>query len=342
MNKRTLVLFISILLIAALSIMGCGKKNAETKDAVTEKPIKIALVTDVGGINDQSFNQSAWEGLQKAEKDFGLKISYQESQQDADYKPNLENLYDAGNDLIWGIGFKMADAIKDAAKLNLEQNYAIIDYAYGPETPKNIVGVVFKEQEASFLVGYIAGKMSKENNIGFVGGMDVPVIHRFKYGFLAGVKYANPKAKIQSQYAGSFTDAAKGKAIANQMYKNGADIVFHAAGGVGDGVIEAAKEQDKWVIGVDKDQNSLAPDNVITSAMKRVDNAIYNIAKETKEKGFPGGTTVVYGLADGGVDIAPSSSKLVPQDVLDEIKSVKAKIIAGEIVPPASEEDYKK
>jgi len=337
MNKRLLLVAISILLIASLALVGCGKKQA----APTENAIKIALVTDVGGINDQSFNQSAWEGLQKAEKDFSIKASYQESKQDADYQPNMENLLDAGNDLIWGIGFKMGDVVKDAAKLNPNQKYAIIDYAYGPETPKNVVGVVFKEQEASFLVGYIAGKMTEANNIGFVGGMDVPVIHRFKYGFLAGVKYANPKAKIQNQYAGSFTDAAKGKAIANQMYQNGADVVFHAAGGVGDGVIEAAKEQDKMVIGVDRDQNDLAPKNVITSAMKRVDNAIYNIAKGLKENNFPGGTTVSYGLADGGVDIAPTSSKNVPQKILDEIKIVKQKIIDGEIVPPASEEEYK-
>lgn len=335
MKKRVLITILALVVI--MTTIGCGAKK-ETK----ENQVKIALVTDVGGINDQSFNQSAWEGLQKSEKDFGIKASYQESKQDADYQPNLENLLDAGNDLIWGIGFKMGDAIKDAAKLNPTQNYAIIDYAYGPETPKNVVGVVFKEQEASFLVGYIAGKMTKSNNIGFVGGMDVPVIHRFKYGFLAGVKYANPDAEIQSQYAGSFTDAAKGKAIANQMYQNGADVVFHAAGGVGDGVIESAKENDKMVIGVDRDQNDLAPDHVITSAMKRVDNAIYNIAKEVAEGEFPGGTTVVYGLADGGVDIAPTSSKNVPQEILDEIKDVKAKIIAGDIVPPASEEEYKK
>ena len=158
---------------------------------------------------------------------------------------------------------------------------------------------------------------------------------------MAGVKYANPDCEILVQYADSFTDAAKGKAIANQMYKNGADIVYHAAGGVGDGVIEAAKEQNKYAIGVDRDQNDLAPDNVITSAMKRVDNAIFNLTNTLVNDQYPGGSNVVYGLKEGGVDIAPSSSKLVPAEILEEVETLKAKIIAGEIVPPTNAEEFK-
>lgn len=340
MSKRKLILIVGGLgLVISLAFVGCsGKKEARKSEAT----LKVAMVTDVGGVNDQSFNQSAWEGLMRAQDELKIKTSYLESKQDADYAPNLETLLDARNDLIWGIGFKMADQILEAAKLNPNQKYAIIDYSYGKNTPKNLVGVMFKEQEASFLVGYIAGKMTKTNKIGFVGGMDVPVIHRFQYGFKSGVKYANPDAKIFEQYAESFTDAAKGKAIANQMYQNGADIVFHAAGGVGDGVIEAAKEQNKKAIGVDRDQNNLAPDNVITSAMKRVDNAIYNISKELKNGKFPGGTTVVYGLKEGGVDIAPTSSKHVPKKILDEVQILKQKIINGEIIAPSSDEEYKK
>jgi basic membrane protein A len=302
--------------------------------------MSIAMVTDVGGVNDQSFNQSAWEGLQRAEKDFDIKVAYKESKQDADYGPNMETLTDAGYDLIWGIGFLMGDAIKDAAEINPDQKYAIIDFSYGPDTPENVTCAVFQEEEPSFLVGYIAGKMTKSNKVGFVGGIKFPLIEKFEYGYMAGVKMANPAAEVLRQYAESFTDAAKGKAIANNMYQQGADIVFHASGGVGDGVIEAAREKGAWAIGVDKDQNFLAPDHVLTSAMKRVDNAIYDIGKRLIEGEFAGGQTVVYNLKNDGVGIAPTSGKHVPPDVLQEVDGLIAKIKTGEIVVPATKDAF--
>ena len=304
--------------------------------------MKIAMVTDVGGVNDQSFNQSAWEGLKRAEKDFGIKVAYKESKQDADYAPNMETLTDAGYDLIWGIGFLMGDAIKETAEINPDQKYAIIDFSYGPETPKNVACAVFQEEEPSFLVGYIAGKMTKTNKVGFVGGIKFPLIEKFEYGYMAGVKLANPDVEVLRQYAESFTDAAKGKAITNNMYQQGADIVFHASGGVGDGVIEAAKEKGKWAIGVDKDQNFLAPDNVLTSAMKRVDNAIYDIGKRLIAGEFVGGDTVAYNLKNEGVGIAPTSNKHVPAEILQEVDGLIAKIKAGEIVVPATQEAFDK
>jgi len=302
--------------------------------------LRIAMVTDVGGVNDQSFNQSAWEGLQRAEKDFGIKTAYKESKQDADYAPNMETLTDAGFDLIWGIGFLMGDAIKSTAQINPDQKYAIIDFAYGDDTLPNVTGVVFQEEQPSFLVGYIAGKMTKTNKVGFVGGIKFPLIEKFEYGYMAGVKMANPGCEILSQYAESFTDAAKGKAIANNMYQKGADIVFHASGGVGDGVIEAAKEKGKWVIGVDKDQNFLAPDNVITSAMKRVDNAIYDVARKLNAGQWSGGETVVYNLSNDGVGIAPTSSKHVPASILAEVDRLTARIKRGEFSVPATKAEY--
>ena len=304
--------------------------------------MRIAMVTDVGGVNDQSFNQSAWEGLKRAEKDYGVQVAYKESRQDADYAPNMETLTDAGYDLIWGIGFLMGDAIKETAEINPDQKYAIIDFSYGPETPKNVACAVFQEEEPSFLVGYIAGKMTKTNKVGFVGGIKFPLIEKFEFGYMAGVKLANPDAEVLRQYAESFTDAAKGKAITNNMYQQGADIVFHAAGGVGDGVIEAAKEKGKWAIGVDKDQNFLAPDNVLTSAMKRVDNAIYDIGKRLTGGEFAGGETVVYNLKNDGVGIAPTSDKHVSAEILKEVDGLVAKIKAGEIVVPATKEAFDK
>jgi len=305
-----------------------------------DKQLKVAIVTDVGGVNDQSFNQSAWEGLQKAKKDLGVKTSYQESKQDADYQSNLETLYDAGNDLIWGIGFKMADAILKAAKQNPKQKYAIIDYSFGDKTPPNVLGVMFKAEEGAFLAGYIAAKMSKTNTLGFIGGMSVPIIHSFQYGFKAGAKQASKKTVVLEQYSESFTDAAKGKAIANQMISKNADVVFHAAGAVGDGVIEAAKEKNKMAVGVDRDQNYLAPKNVITSSMKRVDNAIFQVVSDLKKGTFKGGTTQSFGLKDGAVDIAPTTVKMIPVALLKEVDSIKKQLADGKIKAPATEAAY--
>lgn len=323
-----------VFVVAALAVLlsACAQEGESSA-------IKIAMVTDVGGVNDQSFNQSAWEGLQRAQLELGIKASYVESNQDADYVPNIQSLMDAKNQLIWGIGFKMGQAIYEAAKNNPDYKFAIIDFAYD-NTPNNLIGVVFKAEEASFLVGYIAGKMTKTNTVGFVGGIKGNVIDGFDYGYHAGVNFANPQVRILRQYAESFTDAAKGKVITLEMYRQGADIVYHAAGGVGDGVIEAARESNRWAIGVDRDQNYLAPNNVLTSAMKRVDNAIYNIAKELVEGRWPGGNTIVYGLKEGGVDIAPSTSKHVPVDILAEVEQLKNKIIAGEITVPYNEATY--
>ena len=277
------------------------------------------------------------------EKELGVEVSYQESQQDADFAPNFETLLDAENDLIWGIGFKLSDALMEAATANPDTKYAIIDFAY-EDTPDNVVGVVFKAEQPSFLVGYIAGKMTETNKVGFIGGIAGDVIWGFDYGFQAGVQYAakelGKEIEILNQYAESFSDATKGKAIATNMYQQGADIVFHAAGDVGTGVIEAAKEQDKWVIGVDRDQNYLAPEYVLTSAMKRVDVGVYNVVKDLKEGNFPGGETVVYGLEEGAVDIAPTSDKHVPQELLDEVEELKQTIISGEIDVPVNEETY--
>jgi len=329
-NRLALSAVLTLIFIAGLFAVGQSAK------------MRIAMVTDVGGVNDQSFNQSAWEGLKRAEKDFGAEVAYKESRQDADYAPNMETLTDAGYDLIWGIGFLMGDAIKETAEINPDQKYAIIDFSYGPETPKNVACAVFQEEEPSFLVGYIAGKMTKTNKVGFVGGIKFPLIEKFEYGYMAGVKLANPDAEVLRQYAESFTDAAKGKAITNNMYQQGADIVFHASGGVGDGVIEAAKEKGKWAIGVDKDQNFLAPDNVLTSAMKRVDNAIYDIGKRLMEGEFAGGDTVVYNLKNDGVGIAPTSNKHVPAEILKEVDGLVAKIKAGEIVVPATKDAFDK
>ena len=341
--KKLLSIGLSAIVAGSL-LVGCTSTKTEENNAGTEEALKIAMVTDVGGVNDQSFNQSAWEGLQKAEKELGVDVKYLESSQDADYAPNIETLVDEDNDLIIGVGFKMADAILEAAENYPDQKFAIIDHDYsaeGKEIPANVNCILFNEQEASYLVGLIAGKMTQTKNVGFIGGMKSPVIERFQYGFMAGVEASNPEAQVSIQYANSFTDAAKGKSIANQMYSQNSDIIFSAAGNVGTGAIEAAKEKKKYAIGVDRDQNDLAPDSVITSAMKRVDTAVYNTVKDLKDDNFGGGKASIYGLKEDGVGIAPTTNKNVAPDVLEFVNKESEKIKSGEIKVPTNEKEYK-
>ncbi len=342
--KKYSVLILTVI-VSIVLIAGCAKESSIEDAGSAEKTpagneLKVALVSDVGGVNDNSFNQSAWEGLLRAETELGVNVSYVESMDRSEYFQNLETMLESENNLIWGVGYMMADAMIEAAHTNPDQKYAIIDKSYGDETPENLVGVEFKAEQAAFLVGYIAGKMTETGTVGFIGGIKGAIIDQFDYGYHAGVHTANPEVKVLRQYANSFTDIAMGKAIANSMYEDDADIVFHAAGPVGDGLIESAKEREKWAIGVDKDQNSLAPDNVLTSAMKRVDNAMFNVVKDLQEGKFNGGSSVVYGLSDGGVDIAPSSDKHVPASILEEVDALKKKVISGEIAVPFNKESY--
>ncbi|WP_455718079.1 BMP family lipoprotein, partial [Anaerosporobacter sp.] len=295
------------------------------------------MVTDVGGINDQSFNQGAWEGLQRAETELGVEVTYLESQTEADYVSNVETLVDQGQDLIVACGFLMADTIKEAAEAYPDQKFAIIDDSTNSDLP-NVSCLMFKQNEASYLVGVVAAMMSETNKVGFVLGMSTPVMNQFGYGYVAGVLDTNKDATVEQYNANAFNDAAAGKAATNQMFTNGADVVFHAAGGTGNGVIEAAKEQGKYAIGVDIDQNYLAPENVITSAMKRCDNAIYKIVeKMTKGEDIKGIQT--FGLDNDGVDIAPTDT-LLPDDVKAKVAEVKEKILSGEIVVPETQEDF--
>lgn len=359
MKKKSLVLAVMMMLTFVLAACGstdtannapannAPANNAEATEgeATGSLDLNVGFVTDEGGINDQSFNQGVWEGLQKAQSDFGITAAYKESNEANDYAPNLDTLVEDGNQLVVAAGFNLGDALLEAAEMNPDVNYAIIDYAY-EDGPDNIVGITFRAEEPSFLVGYIAGMTTESNSVGFVGGQESTVIQTFEYGYRAGVAYAakelGKEINVTTQYVGDFSDAAKGKSIAANMYQQGSDVVFHAAGGAGDGVIEAAKEADKWVIGVDRDQSSLAPENVLTSAMKRADSAVYNIMKDLSEgKDFPGGTTISYGLAEGDtVDIAPTSDVNVKAEILEKIPGIKEKIISGEIKVPANQADY--
>ena len=319
--------------VSASLLVGCSGNN----ESASDDKITVAMITAVAGVNDQSFNQSAWEGLQRAEKELGIEVKYLESKQDSDYATNIETLVDEDVDLILGVGMKLSEAIKEGSELYPEQNFVLVDEEIDASNVKNIL---FKAEESAYLAGLIAGKTTKTNNVGFIGGMELPVIDTFKYGYMAGVKAANPDAKVQAQYANSFTDQAKGKAIANQMYTNGADIVFTCGGDVGTGAIEAAKENGKFAIGVDRDQSDLAPQNVLTSAIKRVDAGVFETVKSYVNGTFEGGTTTTYGLEENAVGVPDTTKNLVSQDILDLVEETITKLKNKEITVPKNEEEY--
>lgn len=345
--KKSLAAF----LVGAMVLTGCSSKKEEPMNKEPKKMeekaekkdmIKYVMVTDVGGVNDQSFNQSAHEGLKDLEKEGIAKISFIESKQESDYKGNLENAVDGKNDLIAGIGFALANAVKESAMANPDQKYTIIDSTWGPETPKNVVATIFADHENSFLAGYLAGALTTSNKVGFIGGVDSPLIKKFEAGFRAGVELAakdnNKKVEIISQYAESFVDQAKGKAIANSMYSAGADMIFHAAGGVGIGVIESAKENQKFVFGVDRDQSYLAPEYLVASTIKKVNEAIKSVGKDLANGKFPGGETLEFSLKTNGVDIKyGQEDKLkikISEELKGKIEEIKKSIIEGKIVVP--------
>lgn len=321
---------LSMLLVAILMLT-----LAHASAFAESETYRVAMITDTGGINDQSFNALAWQGLQRAEKELGVEVKYFESKTDADYAPNIETAVDEGYDLVICIGWMLADALGEAAANYPDQAFAIID---SNSMADNVTGVTFAAEQCSYLVGVAAAKMTQTKNVGFVIGMVSPSMNPFGYGYYAGIKDTDPQVQIQSFNANNYGDVAGGKAAAINMFTNGADIVYHAAGGTGLGVIEAAKEQGKLAIGVDQDQAYLAPEAVLTSAMKRVDNGVFDLCKQGKEGTLAGGDAL-YDLAKAGVGIAPSQD-LLSEDALAAVKAAEEKILSGEVVVPSTQEAF--
>ena len=329
MRKKVMAAVLTAAMVASVSAM-------PQMVAAADDEFKIGLITDVGGVNDGSFNQSAWEGLEKAGEELGVEVNYLESATDADYQPNMETFVDEDYDLIISVGYMLADATRDAAEANPDTKFAIIDDS-SIDLP-NVTSLMFKAEQASYLVGYVAGLTTKTNNIGFVVGMTNETMNQFGYGYCAGAIDANPDITVQQFNANSFADSATGKTMANTAITNGADIVFQAAGATGLGVIEACQEAGVYAIGVDSDQSSIAPKTVLTSAMKRVDNAVYDAVQELIDDKLEGGVQT-FDLAAGGVDIAPSQD-LISDDVIKAVDEVKEKIISGDVVIPDNKDDF--
>lgn len=329
MRKKVMAAVLTAAMVASVSAM-------PQMVAAADDEFKIGLITDVGGVNDGSFNQSAWEGLEKAGEELGVEVNYLESATDADYQPNMETFVDEDYDLIISVGYMLADATREAAEANPDTKFAIIDDS-SIDLP-NVTSLMFKAEQASYLVGYVAGLTTKTNNIGFVVGMTNETMNQFGYGYCAGAIDANPDITVQQFNANSFADSATGKTMANTAITNGADIVFQAAGATGLGVIEACQEAGVYAIGVDSDQSSIAPKTVLTSAMKRVDNAVYDAVQELIDDKLEGGVQT-FDLAAGGVDIAPSQD-LISDDVIKAVDEVKEKIISDDVVIPDNKDDF--
>lgn len=322
---------------------------ATTGTATTAEPakagsnIKIGLVFDVGGLGDKSFNDAANRGLVKAKEELGVQVQYIEPGDGSDRESALRQRAAAGDNLVIGVGFIFSDDITKLAGQFPDSKFACIDYnlPQGIEKPPaNLVGLSFREHEGSFLVGAIAGRVTKTKKVGFVGGMKIPLIRKFEAGFTAGVKQTCPDCTVLSAYAGTepkaFADPTKGKELAMAQYARGVDIVFHASGKTGDGVFDAAKEQKKFAIGVDSDQFHVAPCCVLTSMIKKVDVAVFDTIKEVSENKFKGGVHE-FGLAEDGVGFVydENNKAFIPQAVVDEVNGLAKQVIAGTIKVPS-------
>lgn len=325
--KKILAMVLALVLALSMSAVAFAEN----------KTVKVGVVTDVGGVNDKSFNQTTWEGLQAlAAENSAFEVNYLESKAESDYATNIETFVDEDYDLIICVGYMLANACREAAETYPDQKFAIIDDNSNEDLP-NVACLMFSQQQASYLVGIVAGMMTKSNVVGYVQGMYSDTMNLFDIGYIAGVKSVNPDAEVLQYNANTFADPTIGSAAATDMITKGADVIYHAAGGTGSGVIEACATNKVWAIGVDTDQSPLAPDYVVTSAMKRVDTAAQDISLAVLNDTFQSGTHV-YDLANGGVDIAPTRT-LLSDEIIAAVEAAKAEIIAGTIVVPSSVEE---
>ena len=331
----------------ALGVAACGSSNdnkssssssstGTSSTASQGKKIKVGLVTDIGGLNDRSFNHLAYVGLQRAEKELGIQGRVLTSKSNSDYVPNLTTLAQQNYDLIIPVGFLMADATDAVAKQAPNAKFAIVDVdATGLKgKPTNVEGLLFKEQEAGYLAGYLAGLYAKDNNIkviSSVGGQKIPPVDHYIAGYQAGAKAANPSIKTLNAYSQDFVDQAKCKEIALSQIARGSGVVFQVAGQCGLGALDAAKEKGKQGIGVDADQAYLGS-HILTSAIKKVDVAVTDTIKQVQDDKFTGGANTTFEVKNGGAGIGKVSAAGAKYQ--DQLDAVTKKLSDGTVVPP--------
>jgi basic membrane protein A and related proteins len=334
--------FIALLaMLCSLFVAACGSDeedpapggNTSAEETPAKEAIKVGLVTDIGGLNDRSFNQLANEGLERAKSELGVETRVLISKANSDYVPNLSTLAQQQYDLVIGVGFLMAEAMNTVAPKFPNTKFAIIDVdATGLEAkPTNVSGVLFKENEAGYLVGYMAGLYIKDEGGGTassVGGQKIPPVDHYIAGYQAGVKAANPDAKVVNGYSQKFDDPAPCKELALDHIAQGAKVVFQVAGGCGLGALDAAKEKSVQGIGVDADQAYLG-DQIMTSALKKVDVAVFNEVKAVQDDTFKGGANAIFDVKSGGVGIGETNE--VGAKYADQVKEIQDKIASGEL-----------
>jgi len=331
-----LALFALLTAAIAIAAAGCGGGDeGDTSGAASSTPsettgaeaVSVGLVTDIGGLNDRGFNSLANQGLENAESQLGVQGEVLESKSDADYIPNLSEFGQKGTNLVVSVGFLMTDATTQAAKAFPDSNFAIVDSAFDPAIP-NAQGLLFKEQEAGCLVGVVGALTSKTGTITWVGGQKIPPVDRFIAGYEYCAKKANPDIKVSGSYSDDFVDQAKCKEIALDQISKGSKVEFQVAGQCGLGVLDAAKEKSVQGIGVDADQAYLGP-QVFTSALKKVDVAVFNAIKAVQQDKYAGGQDILNTVKSGGIGYGKLNA--AAQKYADQLKSVQAKISSGEI-----------
>ncbi|MBK8983371.1 MAG: BMP family ABC transporter substrate-binding protein [Ignavibacteria bacterium] len=329
-------------LVAALLCFGlnsCGKKEAGKETETSSAPKKVGLVFDIGGRGDKSFNDAAYKGLEEAKEKLGIDFEVIDPGDGSDRESALRKLAskkDIG--LVFGVGFIFTDDINNIAKEFPDKKFACVDYSIDPskQIPPNVEAIEFKEEEGSFLVGVIAALNSKTKKVGFIGGMESNLIRKFEEGFKQGVEYADPEVQVLSGYVSvspeGFKNPGKAKEIALSQYDSGADIIYHASGLSGLGLFEAAREKNKFAIGVDMDQQKEAPGFVMTSMVKLVDRAVFNTVKDFTENKFTGGIKT-FGLQDNGVSYVydENNKSLISDEIILKTEEAKKKLSSGEI-----------
>ena len=340
MSRTFRLLVMALIAALALGIAACGDDDDDGGGgggASTEEQqgadIKAGLVTDIGGLNDRGFNEAANAGRERAQSELGIETRVLISEQNGDYVPNLTTLVRQQYDMIVSNGFLMGDATATVASEFPDTNFAIIDFSASAlkGKPKNVEGLIFKEQEAGYLVGYLAGLWAKENNakvVSTVGGQKIPPVDHYIAGFQAGAKKAFPGVETLNGYSQDFVDQAKCKEIALDQIAKGSKVVFQVAGQCGLGALDAAKEKGVQGIGVDNDQSFLGP-HILTSALKKVDEAVFNAMKRAQDGTTKGGTDVVATVENGGVGIGKLSAE--GEKYADQVKEIEDMIAAGEI-----------
>jgi len=341
MKKRTFFTAF-VCLVCAFAFLTASLQPASAE------PVKVALVL-AGFLGDKSFNDSAYEGLEQAIKDFGIEVKVMESKNPGDWESNVMAMAASGYDLVLGCSTQIAELVAKHAAEFPDVKFGVID---GAVKAPNVQSIVFAQNEGSFLAGAAAALFTTKTDlpgvndkkiIGWVGGMDIPVLHDFLVGYEQGAKYVDPDMKILVSFAGTFNDPLKGKELTLAQYDQGADIVMNVASNTGNGILEAANETGKYAIGVDLNQDAIYPGHILTSMLKRVDQASYKLVKDVVENTFVGDTVIEMGIASGGVSLTDMSvmkealGEKFPQDLLDKIQALTEEVKNGTITVEAYE-----